>query len=84
MRVAPWVMVMAAVAMALPFGWGLGVFLAYMLAGSSFGQLPAATVPLAIVASLVFALWPSPSPSTRLTVMVAGTVLFFLFARLFA
>lgn len=84
MRVAPRVMVVGAVVMALPFGWGLGVFLAYVLAGSSFGQLPAATVPLGIVASLVFALWPSLSPRTRLTVMAAGTVLFLLFARLFA
>lgn len=81
---ARWVTIAAAVAMALPFGWGLGVFLAYVLAGSSFGQLPAVTVPLGIVASLVFALWPSLTPRTRLTVLVAGTILFFLFARLFA
>ena len=81
---ARWVTIAAAVFMALPFGWGLGVFLAYVLAGSSFGQLPAVTVPLGIVASLVFALWPSLAPRTRLTVLAAGTILFFLFARLFA
>lgn len=84
MRVARWATVAAAALMALPFGWGLGVFLAYVLAGRNFGQLPAATVPLSIVAALVFALWPSVDPGTRLGAMVAGAALFFLFAWLLA
>ncbi|MGH9805687.1 MAG: hypothetical protein ACRD9W_00220 [Terriglobia bacterium] len=79
-----WVTVAAAVVMAFPFGWGLGVFVAYLIAGSDFGQLPAVTVPLSIVAAVVFALWPSVKPSTRLTVLLAGTAAFILFARYFA
>jgi hypothetical protein len=47
-----WVIVAAAVITALPFGWGLGVIAAYLLAGPSFGQLPALTVPLGIIAAI--------------------------------
>lgn len=71
-----------AVVLAFPFGWGLGVLAAYLIAGSDFGQLPAATVPIAIVASIAFALWPALKASTRLTVMLVGTALFVLLARL--
>jgi len=70
--------------MAFPFGCGLGVFAAFLIAGSNFGQLPAATVPLGIAGALVFAVWPGFKPSTRLTVLVAGTVVFLIFARLLA
>lgn len=82
MRIPSWLMVAAAVVMALPFGWGLGVLVAYLIAGSDFGQLPAATVPLGIVAALVFALCPSIKASTRLATMVAGSVVLILFVRL--
>ena len=78
MQVPAWLTVMAAVLMALPFGWGVGVFAAYLLAGSNFGQLPVATVPLGIVAALAFALWPTVTPSMRLKVTFGGTVAFAL------
>ena len=68
--------------LAFPFGWGLGVLAAYLIAGSDFGQLPAATIPIAIVASIAFALWSSVKARTRLTVMLVGTALFILLARL--
>jgi len=47
MQIPSWLIVGAAVVMALPFGWGLGLLVAYIVAGKNFGQLPAATVPLA-------------------------------------
>lgn len=76
MRIPPWVTVAGAAVLALPFGWGLGVLLAYAIAGKNFGQLPAATVPAGIVAALVFALWPSFKPRTRLMIMLGGSVAF--------
>ena len=82
MRVPSWVIVAAAVAMALPFGWGLGVLAADLVAGKEFGQLPAATVPLGILAALVFALWPSIAPGTRLKVLSIGTFIVVLLGRL--
>ena len=84
MHIPPWVTVAAAAVLALPFGWGLGLLVAYIVAGKNFGQLPAATVPLGIVAALAFAFWPSFEPSTRLKVMFAGSVAFILFAWLVA
>jgi len=57
---------------------GLGVIAAYLLAGSSFGQLPALTVPLGIIAAIAFALLPALSAPKRLLIMVAGTTLFIL------
>lgn len=70
--------------MAIPFGWGLGVVAAYIVAGKEFGQLPVATVPLAIIASIAFALWPAIKASTRLIVMVAGCAAFILLGWLLA
>jgi hypothetical protein len=37
MRVPPWAVVTAAVIAALPFGWGLGVFVAYMATAGRIG-----------------------------------------------
>jgi hypothetical protein len=56
MRIPSRVLVTAAVLAAFPFGWGLGVFVAYLVAAKNFGQLPALTVPLCIIAAIVFAL----------------------------
>jgi hypothetical protein len=78
MQFPTWVVVTAAVIAAFPFGWGLGVTAAYLLAGSDFGQLPALTVPLGIIAAIVFALLPLLSARKRLLIMVAGTGLFIL------
>jgi hypothetical protein len=58
MQFPSWAVVTAAVVVAFPFGWGLGVTAAYLLAGSDFGQLPALTVPVGIIAAIVFALMP--------------------------
>jgi hypothetical protein len=49
-----------------------------MLAGRDFGQLPALTVPLGIIAAIIFALLPLLSARRRLLIMVAGTGLFIL------
>ena len=76
MRIPPFVWIIAAVILALPFGWGLGVVAAYLIAGSNFGQMPIVTVPLAIVASIVFALVPWVPAQTRVIIMAIGTAAF--------
>jgi hypothetical protein len=78
MQFPTWAVVAAAVVAAFPFGWGLGVAAAYLLAGPDFGQLPALTVPLGIMAAIVFAVLPLLSAQKRLLIMVAGTGLFIL------
>jgi len=79
-----WVVTAATVVLALPFGWGLGVLAAYLIAGKNFGQLPAATVPLGLIAAVTFALWSSFKVTTRFTVMLVGSAAFILFAWLIA
>jgi ABC-type sulfate transport system permease subunit len=71
-------LVTAAVLVALPFGWGLGVFVAYLVAGRNFGQLPALTVLLGLVASIAFAVSPILTPGKRLTIMLVGTGVFLI------
>jgi hypothetical protein len=80
MRVPAWALVTAAVIAALPFGWGLGVFVAYLVTAGRIGQLPALTVPLAIIGAIVFALSPWLSPGTRLTILAVGTGVFLVLA----
>jgi len=72
----------AAVLLAFPFGWGLGVVIAWMIAGPDFGQLPAATIGFSIIGSIVFALWPSIRPDTRLTVLFVGSIVLIALARI--
>jgi len=84
MRFPLWVITAATVALALPFGWGLGLLAAYIIAGKNFGQLPAATVPLSIIAAVAFALSSSLRISTRFTVMLVGTTAFVLFVWVIA
>jgi hypothetical protein len=84
MQIPASVIVAAAVLMALPFGWGVGVLAAYLLAGSNFGQLPVATVPIGIIAALAFAFWSRFTPITRLKVTFGGTVAFALIGWLLA
>jgi len=84
MQAPRWVIVTAAAVFALPFGWGLGVLVAVVIAGKDFGQLPAATVPLSLLGSVAFALSPSFKPSTRLKVMLGGSVAFIVLAWLTA
>jgi len=78
------VVVAAAVVAALPFGWGLGLVAALVIAGKDFGQLPIMTVPLGILAALVFALWPSVKPGKRLAILVAGAIVFIVIGQLTA
>jgi hypothetical protein len=66
--------------LALPFGWGLGMLAAYVIAGPDFGQLPVGTIPIALIGSIVFAVQPSISAKTRFTVMAAGTAVFVFLA----
>jgi len=84
MRIPNFILVVAAVILALPFGWGLGVLLAYGIAGKDFGQLPAGTVPVAIIGSIVFALSPRTSAQTRFAIMAGGTSVFVLLSFLVA
>lgn len=74
--------VAGAVVAAFPFGWGLGVVAAYLIAGSEVGQLPALTVPLGIATALLFAVLPIGKATTRLTILAGGAVGFILLARL--
>jgi hypothetical protein len=76
MQIPPFVWIIAAVILALPFGWGLGVIIAYLIAGPNFGQMPIVTVPLAIAASIVFALVPWLPAPTRVIIMAIGTAAF--------
>jgi hypothetical protein len=78
MRISSIILTIAAVLLALPFGWGLGVTLAYVIAGEDFGQLPAGTVPVALIASVAFAVWPSIPAKIRCAAMAAGTAAFVL------
>jgi hypothetical protein len=79
-----WLVTAATVVLALPFGWGLGLLAAYLIAGKNFGQLPAGTVPLGIIAAVVLALWSSIKLTTRFMVMLVGSTAFILFAWLIA
>ena len=80
MQVPHWLLVSAAALCAFPFGWGLGVIAAYLIAGTDFGQLPILTVPLGIIAAVVFALLPVLAAGTRLAILAGGTGVFILFA----
>jgi len=77
-----WAVVTGTVIAALPFGWGLGVVVAYLIAGPNFGQLPALTVPICLIASIVFALMPILTPVKRLMILVIGAGLFILIGLL--
>ena len=79
-----WLLIAGTVALALPVGWGLGLFAAYLIAGRNFGQLPAATVPLALGVAVAFALWPRLEVRTRFVVMLVGSVVFVFLAWLTA
>jgi hypothetical protein len=78
MRVPRWLIVTAAVIMALPFGWGLGLALAELAVGRDVGVLPALTIPFAVAGSIAFAVMPAATPVMRLLIMTAGAVLFLI------
>lgn len=64
--------------LALPFGWAMGVLAAYVIAGPDFGQLPIATVPLGMLASIIFVFSPISRLEMRVVVMAVGTSGFLL------
>lgn len=79
-----WVLIAGAVLMALPFGWGAGLLAAIIVTGGDYGQLPALTVPIGIVAAVIYAVAPVARPATRLKVLSAGTLVFLAIAWLTA
>lgn len=81
MTMPAWLKTIACVFLAFPFGWGIGVLVALVIAGPDFGQLPAATVGLGILASIVFAVWPSIKVDTRLRVLFFGSLGFIVIVR---
>jgi hypothetical protein len=82
MRIHSAILATAAVLLALPAGWGLGVVLAYAVAGPNFGQLPALTVPISIIIAIAFALSPSIAAPTRLAILAATAGFFVLIGLL--
>ncbi|HLH94733.1 MAG TPA: hypothetical protein VKW08_06400 [Xanthobacteraceae bacterium] len=83
MRTPSWIFVTAAVIVAFPFGWRLGLVLASLIAGRDFGQLPVLTVIIGLAASIAFAVAPILTPGIRLTIMLLGTAIFVLAAYAF-
>ena len=79
-----WLLCVAALLLALPSGWSLGVFAAYLMAGPEFGQLPMVTVPFGLLAGLVFAAAPLFTLEKRLAVMAGACALFFAWGALSA
>ncbi len=82
MRMPPWLVTIATWIAVLPFGWALGLLAALVVSGPHFGQLPAMTVPLGIVAAIGFARSSRFTPGRRLAIMVVGTVAIFLLGSL--
>ena len=81
-RFPAWLIIGVAAVLAFPFGWGLGLVLAVLIAGREFGQLPAATIPLGLLGGLGLAFWPTIKPVTRLKLLTVGTFVFLVFAWL--
>ena len=84
MRIPSWLLVIAAVIAALPFGWGLGVVVAYLVAGPNFGQLPILTVPIGLIVSIAFALLPILTAGTRLAILAVGAAAFIVLGMFIA
>jgi hypothetical protein len=72
----------AIVLLILPFGWLLGVGLAIVWAGGSkIGQAPLLTIPISLLASVIFAMVPSVRRRTKLIVLVGGALLLYALVR---
>ena len=82
MRMPSALLVVGAVILALPFGWGLGVVAAYLIAGPDFGQLPVGTIPVCIVGAVVFVIASPLLAQWRLAIMAVGTAAFLLLGYL--
>ncbi len=70
-----------AVLVGIAFGWMFGVFLAFLIAGPNFGQLPILTVPIGLAAGITFALVPVLTTGKRIGIMVAATALILLVVK---
>jgi hypothetical protein len=77
MRFPPWVLIIATLLAAFPFGVALGLFAAFLMAGRNLGVLPALTVPFGIIVAIALASLPIRSPGKRLAIMVIGTAAMF-------
>jgi hypothetical protein len=65
----------AAVLAALPCGYCFGVAAAFLMAGGpNIGQAPLLTVPLSMIAAILFALLPLVGAQTRFLTMVVGAI----------
>lgn len=72
------IIVLVAIAVAIPFGWLLGVGVAELIVGRDFGVFPIVTIPLGWIAAVTFALMSRINPGVRLGVLTAGCVVLFL------
>lgn len=69
----------AAVIVAIPSGWLLGILAAQLVVGRDTGVFPVLTIPLGLAAAIGFALTPRVGPATRFAILAAGAaVLAFL------
>jgi hypothetical protein len=65
----------AAVLAALPCGYCFGVVVAFLMAdGPNIGQTPLVTVPLGMLAAILFAVLPFVGAQTRFMTMVVGAI----------
>lgn len=78
MRVPSWLIVAAAVVMAIPCGWGLGVMAAELAVGRDVGVLPVVMIPVGVIGAIVFAVSSVATPLIRLVLLAAGTGLFLI------
>lgn len=67
-----------AVLAALPFGWAIGLVGARIVMQGDPQQLPAVTIPVAILAGIVLALVPLVSARARLVILLSGAALGFV------
>ncbi len=72
-----WLIVQAVLA-AFPFAWATGVLIARLVAGPEFGVLPALTIPITLVAAIIFAFSSGVAPTTRRNMLVGGAVVSFI------
>jgi hypothetical protein len=82
MRLPALIAQIVTLAVALPAGGYLGVFLALMFGGRDFGQLPIVTVPVGLVAATVFSVWPSIRIEMRFIFVVSCLAVFIILNKL--
>ena len=71
-----------AVLAAFPFGYMAGLIAAFVLAGGpNIGQGPLLTVPLGLLAAMLFASVPLLAARTRFAILLVGAIALFLVVR---